>query len=204
MDNVNQNELSEQVITTTIALMSQEDKATLVNMLKRSGSLVDDLSTQQQLLDASFKALKESPRFRSDLNKYVKMATQENAQFSNYVDGSFYNQSGGAYKKEHGYTRVGGALRSIFSAENVSALAGAGIGLLSAKLQSQATKGSDQRAIDYKVAEANAALAEAERLKLSALTPSASGGKNKWVVPVAIGGGVILIGVILFVALRKN
>jgi len=202
--NNNQNNEGEQIVTTTIALMTENDKPTLLEMLKRSGSLVDEMSTQQQLLDASFKAIKDSARFRSDLKTYME-AVSNPSEYSNYVDEGFFNVTDGAYKKEHGYTRVGGALRSIFSAENVSALAGAGIGLLATKLQSQANKGSEQRAIDYKVAEANSALAEAERLKAEGLKPASSTtGTPKWVLPVAIGGGVILLTVILVVALKKK
>ena len=48
-----------------------EDKPTIVAMLKRSGSLVTEMSSRQQILDSAFNTLKDSPRFQSDLAKYL-------------------------------------------------------------------------------------------------------------------------------------
>lgn len=199
----NNQQQGEELVTRAIALMSEYDKPTLLAILKRSGSLVTELSTQQEILDASFKALKDSSRFRQDLEDYIKTSTNQDANFS--------NAGGVGWQKFK--TGVGNTLKNVFSAENVSALAGAGIAYASTRLQDSASKKGNQQAIDYKVAEANTFLAQ-ERAnlaaaQLAATTPQSSSaptksGTPKWVLPVAIGGGVLLIGVVLFFALRKK
>ena len=196
----------EELVTRAIALMSEYDKPTLLAILERSGSLVTELSSQEEIIDASFKALKDSSRFRQDLLEYIKMVTDEgdDANFSNF---SFKT----LFAKKEGGSGVGNALRSVFSSENISALAGAGVAYASTRLQNEASKKGNQQAIDYKNAEANNYLAQ-ERANLSAQTSQQSGGttpppsksKPKWVLPVAIGGGVLVIGVVLYFALRKK
>lgn len=201
-----QEQQGEELVTRAIALMSEYDKPTLIAILKRSGSLVTELSSQQELIDASFKALKDSSRFRQDLLDYIKVVTDEgnDANFSNFDWGKIFG-------KKDGGTAVGRGLRTIFSQENVSALAGAGIGYASTRLQDSASKKGNQQAIDYKNAEANTYLAQ-ERANLSAqmsqqggsTTPPPTKSSPKWVLPVAIGGGVLVIGVVLYFALRKK
>jgi hypothetical protein len=200
MDN-NQAQQGEELVTKSIALMSEYDKPSLLAILKRSGSLVTELSTQQQILDASFKALKDSERFRQDLLSYIKSSTSGDANFSN---GS--GQGWAKFKKG-----VGKTFNTLFSQENVSALAGAGIAYASTRLQDSASKKGNQQAIDYKVAEANSLIAQ-ERANLSAsqggvgggATPPPTKGTPKWVLPVAIGGGVLVLGVVLYFVFRKK
>ena len=74
------------------------------------------------------------------------------------------------------------------------------------KLQNQAAKQGNQQAIDFQVAQAqtyaNQALASQAAAAAASAQPKKS--SNKWIMPVAIGGGVLILGVILFVALRKK
>ena len=203
-----QEQQGEELVTRAIALMSEYDKPTLLSILERSGSLVTEMSSQQEILDASFKALKDSSRFRQDLLDYIKNVTDESddANFSNF---NFKN----LFAKKEGGSGVGNALRNVFSQENISALAGAGIAYASTRLQDSASKKGNQQAIDYKNAEANTYLAQ-ERAALAAQLASQSGVGTtpttpksktpKWVLPVAIGGGVLVIGVVLYFSLRKK
>jgi len=203
-----QEQQGEELVTRAIALMSEYDKPTLLAILKRSGSLVTELSSQQEILDASFKALKDSSRFRQDLLDYIKMVTDESD------DANFSNGNGlkKLFAKKEGGSGVGNALRNIFSQENISALAGAGIAYASTRLQDSASKRGNQQAIDYKNAEANNFLAQERAAIASQLasqsgvggTPTPSKERPKWVLPLAIGGGVLVIGVVLFFALRKK
>jgi hypothetical protein len=201
MANLQDAQKGEEIVTTAIALMSEYDKPALLQMLKRSGSMVTELSTQQEMLDASFKALKDSERFRQDLLDYIKATTSADANFS--------NAGGAGWAKFK--SSVGNTLKNVFSQENVSALAGAGIAYASTRLQDSASKKGNQQATDYKVAEANASLAEAKRLEAEGNVNATKGalgtppsGKPKWVLPVAIGGGVLVLGVVLYFALRKK
>jgi hypothetical protein len=197
----NQSQQGDVMVTRAIALMSEYDKPSLIAILKRSGSLVTELSSQQQILDASFKALKDSERFRQDLLSY--------SQATKGGDSNFSNAGGEGWRKFK--TGLGNTLKNVFSAENVSALSGAAIGYATTRLQDSASKKGNQQAIDYKVAEANtylaqerAALASAQASQGGGATPPPSKGTPKWVLPIAIGGGVLVIGVVLYFALRKK
>lgn len=131
-----------------------------------------------------------------------------------------------SYQQIHGTTRVGDTLRSVgstlFSKENVSTLFSAGVGFLSTKLQDSAAKKGNQQAIDYENAKART-LAEQNKLlqsqqqaptsggqtfmpsDLGGSTPPPPSGTPKWVLPVAIGGGVLILGTVVFLAMRgKN
>ena len=202
--NNNQAEKGEELVTKAIALMSEYDKPSLVALLKRSGSLVTELSSQQELLNASFQALKDSERFRQDLLQYIKDSTGGDTNYKNSI--------GDLFKSKVGGTRVGNGLKNVFSAENISSLAGIGIAYASTKLQDSAQKKGNQAATDYKVAEANLSLAETKRLEALALTQKEKSGdaaappskeKPKWVIPVVIGG-VVVLGVVLFFVFRKK
>ena len=126
------------------------------------------------------------------------------------------------YKSTHGTTRVGDGLRGIgsalFTKENVASLTSGIVGVVSTKLQSSASKQGEQRAIDYENAKART-LAEQNKLlqaqqttssgeppilPINSSTPTLKDEKPKWVMPVAIGGGLLIIGAIVFVVMRKK
>jgi hypothetical protein len=190
---------AQDVITQAIGVMSVEDKPSLIALLKKNGSLIADSSSQKQVLDATFKLIQDSPKFRNDLVQYLSSVAQD-GKMSSFTadDGTFYNQDG---------TRVGNFLRTVFSQENISKAMGIGMDYLGASLQAKAQKGSNQQAIDYEVAKAQASAAEAARLQAQSLlgqqAPTTSG-TPKWVLPVAIGGGVLVVGIVLYFALRKK
>jgi hypothetical protein len=125
------------------------------------------------------------------------------------------------YKSTHGTTRVGDGLRSIgsalFTKENVASLTSGLVGVVSTKLQSSASKQGEQRAIDYENAKARTLAEQNKALELSKITPTSGeppilpinsptptlkDEKPKWVMPVAIGGGLLIIGAIVFVVMR--
>lgn len=219
-------------ISQAIVVMSTEHKPELVALLKNSGSLVTQQSTQDELLDAAFKALKNSFQFRKELGSYlINVTTTDNGSYGNFVDSDFsypngfqfrtagmptstsstFNTSFGTKPTTSSYTSttdstsgkkgtaVGNLLRNIFSKENVSTLVQTGIGYGAAKLQDSANKSSEQRAIDYQIATARATEAQA---LVQAQNPPAA--KNKWILPVGIGLGVILVGTIIFFAVKKK
>lgn len=194
---------AQDVITQAIGVMSVEDKPSLIALLKKNGSLIADSSSQKQVLDATFKLIQDSPKFRQDLTNYLSEQASSDSQASFVSDGSYSNAGGG----KDG-TAVGNFLRTLFSQENINKGLGIGMDYLGARLQAKAQKGSNQQAIDYEVAKAQSSAAEAARLQAESLlgksTPSTSGGTPKWVLPVAIGGGVLVVGIILFVVLRKK
>jgi hypothetical protein len=186
--------------------MAKTDKPQLVALLQGVGSLVTVESTKDQLLDASFKAIRDSAKFRKDLEAYI--VSQANTESS--MDG-YSNFNWGS---------IGDTLKNVgnvvFSADNIKALAGAGIGYLGAKWASDASAGQGDQAIAYTKAQAELAdkQAQAKLLELQLLNqqnqPKAPTGDNnkpsttpKWVLPVAIGGGLLVVGLIVFVAVKK-
>lgn len=195
-------------VVQAIGIMSIEDKPALVDILKRNGSLITELSSEDEILDASLKALKDNKNFRRDIKDYLivalSSAQDEGANFSNF---SFKN----LFAKKEGGSGFGNALRTIFSQENISTAVGLGMTYVGARINANAQRGTNQQAIDYEKAKAESAMAEAKRLETEGLlaqmksTVIGSDGKRKgWVLPVAIIGGVAIVGTILYFALRKK
>ena len=186
--------------------MVVEDKPALLDILQRNGSLVTDESSEAEILDASIKAIKDNKNFRKDIQDYLSIVLQSENDGAN---SSFSNKDG------KGWDTVKKGLSSfaknLFSKENVSAGIGLGMGYLSTRLNANASKSSNQQAIDYERAKAEASAQETKRLETEGLlaqmksTVVGSDGKTKkWVLPVAIIGGVAVIGTILFFVLRKK
>ena len=131
-----------------------------------------------------------------------------------------------SYSQIHGTTRVGDTLRSVgstlLSKENVSTLFSAGLGFLTTRLQDSAAKKGNQQAIDYENAKARTLAEENKKLQLQGQPPISGGtppqfdlgggttpppsssGTPKWVLPVAIGGGVLILGTVIFLAMRRK
>ena len=61
------------VIIGLIYLMVEEGNPFLINLLQKSGSFVTNQSSPDEVLDASLKALKDSPSFRQKLIRTVIM-----------------------------------------------------------------------------------------------------------------------------------
>ena len=217
---------NQDVITKAIGIMAVENKEALVYLLQKNGSLISELSTQDELLDAAFKALKNSANFRKDLSSYLINEAQNDYQ--NYVDDDFYSNLFGSKNKTpkapklpkppkqkydpttgKGGTGVGNLLRKAFTPENISMIVSTGIGLAATRLQNNASKSGEQRAIDYEKAKAETAAAEeqAANAKIEAANAGANNNNKKtpkWVMPVAIGGGLLVVGLIVYFATRKN
>ena len=219
-------------ISQAIVVMSTQNVPELVGLLKNSGSFVTQQSTQEELLDAAFKALKNSPQFRKNLGSYlINVTTTDNGEYGNFADSDFSNYtssflntldkgSGSTFNTSFGTkptssytttsdtsttsaksgTKVGNLLRSIFTKENVDTLVKTGISYGATKLQDSANKSSEQRAIDYQIASARAA--ESQAILQDKKESEAK--KNKWILPVGIGLGVILVGTIIYFAVKGS
>jgi hypothetical protein len=58
-------------INSAVAVISENDKSALVRLLQRQGSFVTPLSSKKSLIDATFKAIQDSPKFREELQSYI-------------------------------------------------------------------------------------------------------------------------------------
>jgi len=227
----------EQKITTALGIMSVQDKPALVRLLQKSGSFVNETNTQDQLLDAAFKAIKDSKRFRTDLTDYLstqQMISNSDGGEASFSDDNYYSNFGtsralvnrkgsralvnkGTFADDSQFsngdgTQVGNFLRSDAGKKLTTDTIGLGMNYLSTLLQNKAAKSGNQQAIDYQVAAsqsaANQALANKTAADLAAIgnKPSASSTnkKSSWIMPVAIIGGVVVIGAIIFFVVKRK
>ena len=192
-------------VVEAIGVMSVEDKPALVDILKRNGSLVTELSTEDEILDASFKALKDNKNFRKDIQDYLIIALSS----VDDATANFSNKGGVGWAKfKAGLGNLG---KTIFSQENIGTAVGLGMTYASTRLNANAQRGTNQQAIDFERAKAETAMAEAKRLETEGLLAQmksavvGTDGKRKgWVLPVVISGGVAVVGTILYFVLRKR
>ncbi|MCE5295099.1 MAG: hypothetical protein LLF94_10880 [Chlamydiales bacterium] len=222
----------------SIGILLETDRQTLLSLLDSAGTPMPETASDKDILDASFKALRDSLVFRSGLESYIQ-SSLANENFENYVDEQFFNVGGfdmlGATlgktftstqpttttttrtttpivtprpvapvttttQRKEGGTAFGNALRSIFSPENINTAVGAGINIAATRLQQNAAREGEQRAISFEVARAQAAAAEAEAARARDTTKK----RNAWVVPVAVIGGLLIVGTVVFFAVRKK
>jgi hypothetical protein len=186
---------AQQIVTQAIGIMSVDDKPTLIDMLQRNGVMVSDQSTQEEVLNSTFMAIKDSAKFRSELTDYF---TQQASIDDEASSGNFLNKSGEGKKK------VGDFLKTLFSEENINKGLGIGMDYLGSKLQANAQKGVGKQAIELETLKAQTAANEAAKIDALSKLPPSSSGTPKWVLPVAIGGGVLILGVVLYFVLRKK
>jgi len=127
------------------------------------------------------------------------------------------------YRQVNGTTRVGDTLRSIFNKETIGALFQGGVQLATNSITSKQERKGNQQAIDYANAQANLLAQQSKATELQqnvgasnvpTFMPNMGGGdeggggkkpdtKPKWILPVAIGGGVLVLGTIIFLVVKK-
>ena len=217
----NQQQLAD-AVNQSISIMAESDRDNLIPMLKRSGSLVNENSTYDELLNDSLIKLKDSARFREDLNNYINSSikTSENeANFLNSVGRPPINISMDVLKTAEvkaqqmttppastGGSKVGNFFRGLFTKEELQGFAKDtvkfGIDLAKTKIQNKANQQGNQQAIEFTKLEIEKK--KEENKALGNTPPADDEKKNKWVLPVAIGGGVILLGVIIYFVTKKK
>lgn len=246
----------EQDITAALGIMSVQDKSALVSLLQKSGSLVNETNTQKQLLDAAFKAIKDSKRFRTDLADYLysqKAITQSSGEAS-FTDDNYYSNFGtsralvnkGTFADDSQWSNttpnygpigpnlpspttatttttaktstsgagggfwssIGNFFKSDTGRDLSNKALGIGMDYLSTSLQNKAAKSGNQQAIDFQIAQAqaaaNQALANQTAAALGNKPDASTKKKSNWVMPVAIIGGVVVIGAIIFFVVKRK
>lgn len=100
---------------------------------------------------------------------------------------------------------AGNLIRNIFSKDNIDTLVKSGITVAATKLAANASKGSEQNAIAYEAQKAQTAANEelAANAKKAAAEAGATGATPKWVLPVGIGVGVLVLGTIVYFIVKK-
>lgn len=192
----------EDLIIGLIYIMAEERNPELINMLQKSSVLVTSESSSDSILDASLNALKDSPSFRQNLSNYF-------IKEFNLSDGAYLNAGANKYDPITGLggSQVGNVLRRVFTPENIDTLIAGGIGFATTKLATAASKKGNEQAIEFTKAESEKAAYQLEYEKEKAKKNSTNDGKKttpKWVLPVAIGGGLLIIGVVVYFAMKKK
>lgn len=201
------NQQSEEIVLGLLGDASINDPSSLINMLNASGYNASPSMSNDQLLTMSLKAMKDSNKFKGMLSTYLqKRAMEIQSEMSSFTGNESFLNAGGKID-------WGGILGDTAKTA-IPAIVNGGISYGSSKLQANANKGSEQRAIELAKEQTKQAQANVEAARLAAQAGggasggSASGGgassKPKWVVPVIIGASVLVLGVVVFMVVRKK
>jgi hypothetical protein len=89
--------------------------------------------------------------------------------------------------------------------DNADTIIKSGISIAATKLSANASKGSEENAIKYEAQKAQTAANEelAANAKKAAAEAGATGATPKWVLPVGIGAGVLVLGTIVYFIVKK-
>lgn len=211
------------LISDMASIPSEREK--LVSALNKNGVDIDINDSNQELYTAIFTAIAESKAFRLDIKKAIYSFLNkeiDNQEMS--MDGYFANNGGfspatstflgkfvesakksGAIpqttapkqKKKFKDTAVGGFLSGLFTKENASQIANAGINILTTKLTQKADQQLLNLGVEYQVQ-------KAETLDLQKETEKE---RKKWVVPVIIASTIVvlsIIGYLIYVNSKKK
>lgn len=196
---------AQDVIQESIGLAVFQDRDKLIALLRKNGASIDENISDDNLIKVTYLAVAKSSGFKKDFSDYLVGSFSEETM--NYVDEqTFFNQTGGTpttdkkksgiFAKKEGGSKVGNALRKVGTEENIGALVNTGLGVLANKLTAKADKESIQAATQLAAQKSQQALAEAQLQEQKAKS-------KKWVIPVVIGG-VVVIGAIIYFVTRKK
>ena len=190
------NELSDN-INKIVAATVVNDKQGLITILKKNGLVVSATTSDADLIGVTYLGAARSQRLRNDLVAY--WSSQLNFTDDVSPEKDFFEANGkvkvpkvktlNPSKVSAGGsgTQVGNVLRGLFTKENVNAGLNTGLQVLGAKLTAKADSATINAATQNEVAKTQRLIEEQK-----------GGGDNKWVLPVVIGVGVAIIGLVIY------
>ena len=190
------NELSDN-INKIVAATIVNDKNGLITILKKNGLVVSPSTTDADLIGVTYLGAARSQRLRNDLVAY--WSSQLNFTDDVSPEKDFFEANGkvkvpkvkipNPSKVSAGGsgTQVGNVLRGLFTKENVNAGLNTGLQVIGTKLTSKADSATINAATQNEVAKTQRLIEEQK-----------GGGDNKWVLPVVIGVGVAIIGLVIY------
>ncbi len=210
-------ENNEQYIVQAIAEIAQKDRSVLVKILNKNGVAVTVKTPDDELFTSVYASLAKSKPFAADLKKAIKdfgLRTKQGYSnvdassallLSNLSSGSSTSSGdGGRSTTTNTTTQTGGGggtksgfgtfLSNIFTPDRIGSILDTGVGALSNKLTSKADQASLQQGIQYQVAQTQAA---AQQQKLAEE-------RNKWIIPVIVVTGLVIIGVTAYFVIKKT
>lgn len=209
-------ENNEQYIVQAIAEIAQKDRSVLVRILNKNGAAVTVKTPDDELFTAVYASLAKSKPFAADLKKairdfagrkqgYSNADASSTLMLGNLSSGSSTSSGdGGRSTTTNTTTQTGGGggtksgfgtfLSNIFTPDRIGSILDTGVGALSNKLTSKADQASLQQGIQYQVAQTQAA---AQQQKLAEE-------RNKWIIPVIVVTGLVIIGVTAYFVIKKT
>ncbi len=192
----------------SIGLMVYEDRDTLIALLRKNGVQVTDNVSTDDLLNMTYVAIGNSLQFKKDLAKYLE--SKANESYEGYVDEEFFNQDGdkkakktakktarAETRKTQGGTKVGLAVKSVATKENIQAVINTGLGVLSDTLTAKADRKAIQEATALASERSKQAIAEAQA------QDSAKSKMKAWIIPTLIGV-VVIGGIVTYFVIKKR
>lgn len=193
----------------SIGLMVYEDRETLIALLRKNGVQVSDNVSTDDLLNMTYVAIGNSLQFKKDLAKYLESKAMES--YEGYVDEEFFNLTKeerearrkvkkvtrAETRKEKGGTKVGLAVKSVATKENVQSIINTGLGFLSDTLTAKADRKAIQDATALASERSKQAIAEAQA------QDSAKSKMKAWIIPTLIGV-VVIGGIVTYFVIKKR
>jgi hypothetical protein len=193
----------------SIGLMAYEDKDTLVNLLRKNGVQVEDNVSTNDLLNMTYVAIANSLQFKKDLAKYLESKAIES--YEGYVDEEFFNltkeeraakrtakkTARTETRKTQGGTKVGLAVKSVATKENIQSVINTGLGVLADSLTAKADRKAIQEATALASERSQQAIAEAQA------QDSAKSKIKAWIIPTIIGV-VVIGGIVTYLVIKKR
>jgi hypothetical protein len=160
----------------------------------------------------TYVAIGKSLQFKKDLAKYLD--SKANESYEGYVDEEFFNVDAekkaartakktakktaqAETRKTQGGTKVGLAIKSVATKENVQSLINTGLGVLSDSLTAKADRKSIQDATALATEKSKQAIAEAQA------QDSAKSKMKAWLIPTLIGV-VVIGGIVTYFVIKKR
>jgi hypothetical protein len=232
------------LVRTSIVIAAKQDRENLISLLQKSGFLVNEDSTEDDLIQATLSGIKDNPRFKKMFGEYLannikgeQMSANGEDEDSNaneddnnlsYLDEDFFNFNVGKslnslfVNKQGQDTAFGKALRN-----NADNFVKVGIDAIGVAITNKANKSNNKLAIEMSQSETKRLFQEniskglinpdgtpVQRPSIvsptrgsdGAFTPPDAdlGKKNKWVLPVVIVGGIIVLGVVTYFLTKKK
>jgi hypothetical protein len=193
----------------SIGLMAYEDRDTLVTLLRKNGVQVEDNVSTNDLLNMTYVAIANSLQFKKDLAKYLESKAIES--YEGYVDEEFFNltkeereakrtakkTAKTETRKTQGGTKVGLAIKSVATPENIQSVINTGLGVLADSLTAKADRKAIQDATALASERSQQAIAEAQA------QDSAKSKIKAWIIPTIIGV-VVIGGIVTYLVIKKR
>jgi len=193
----------------SIGLMVYEDRDTLIALLRKNGVQVTDNVSTDNLLNMTYVAIGNSLQFKKDLAKYLE--SKANESYEGYVDEEFFNltkeervakktakkTARTETRKTQGGTKVGLAVKSVATKENIQSVINTGLGVLSDTLTAKADRKAIQEATALASERSKQAIAEAQA------QDSTKSKMKAWIIPTLIGV-VVIGGIVTYFVIKKR